>query len=382
MTFKNNLHITLTPFKNETRLLKQTESLLSKGIVENVYISALHEQGLKEHEIIELGRVVNRHTFFARRFPKNILTHLMAYVELAFQSLKIAKNKQVDLLNIHTLALLPIGVFLKSLTGAKLVYDAHELETEVEGLKGIRKKLAKIIESTLIRFVDLTVVVGDEIKKWYVKQYSLTNIITVLNCPKKQEINTANELRAELKIPKGKQIAIYQGGLSEERGIRLLVETFRNNNTAPLILLIMGYGELEQFVKEAAATNENIYFQNAVAPNKVVEYAAEADVGISMIKNSCLSYELCLPNKLFDYLMAKIPIISSDLIEIQKIINEYQVGIIVKDWTESALLDAINEYKALNKQILSKKLNVAVDIFNWEKEEFKYINSIKKLKNA
>ena len=87
---------------------------------------------------------------------------------------------------------MPIGVIIKYLTKSKLVYDAHELETEVEGLKGLRKYLSKIVEKFLIRQVDLTIVVGREIEKWYLKEYGKIPIVTVMNCPIYQHIEKSD----------------------------------------------------------------------------------------------------------------------------------------------------------------------------------------------
>jgi hypothetical protein len=133
MPFECNLHITLTPFKTETRLLKQTNSLIKSGVVNKVHISALFEEGLQEYEKLDENRHVRRHRFIIRLFPKNVITHLIAYLELIFQVLRLSVSEKVDLVNVHTLALLPVGYLVKVFTGAKFVYDTHELETEIEG---------------------------------------------------------------------------------------------------------------------------------------------------------------------------------------------------------------------------------------------------------
>ncbi|HAW81560.1 MAG TPA: glycosyl transferase family 1, partial [Balneola sp.] len=357
----------------------QTEGLVLEGGVKKVYISALFEKGMEIEENIDSSRIVKRHVFWVRKFANNFFTHLIAYIELTFQLLKYSKKIKADLVNVHTLALLPIGFLIKYFTKAKLVYDAHELETEVEGLNGVRKKISKLIESFFIRKTDLVVVVGDRINKWYKSKYDLENIVTVLNCPRLIEPENSNILRKEFKIDTETKILLYQGGLSEERGIRLLVESFKKLSGSQYALVIMGYGELEEYVVSNSKKHDNIYFRETVSPSEVIYYAKSADIGVSLIKNSCLSYEYCLPNKLFDYMMAEIPIISSNLPEMKKVISDYKIGVTVEKWTTESFLDAFLALKRLNHENIKNNLKVAAQVFNWENQELKYINAIKEL---
>ena len=88
---QNNLHITLTPFRNETRILKETSSLIRSGLVQHVYIAALHEDGLKEQEEIDNSRSVWRVCLKSRRWSRGIIVQLVKYIEFSARVILYAR---------------------------------------------------------------------------------------------------------------------------------------------------------------------------------------------------------------------------------------------------------------------------------------------------
>jgi glycosyltransferase involved in cell wall biosynthesis len=364
-----NLHITLTPFRNETRVLKETGSLINGKLVEKILIVALHEDELKEFEEIDFHRSVWRVKLKSRHWSKYFLVQVFKYIEFLLQVSYFAKQNNVNIVNIHSLGLLPLGVWLKVRLGAKLIYDTHELETEVNGLTGIRKLISKIIEKILINFVDLTIVVGWKIENFYRKKYELTQIVTALNCPPFHQANKNRLLRENLNIPDQQKILLYQGGLSPGRGIEFLLETFQSSFDENYALVFMGYGQLTSRIKAVAEQYPHIYYYPAVSPTEVLNYTASADVGLSLIEDSCLSYRYCLPNKLFEYIMARIPVIVSNLPEMREVVCSYQVGVVMEDWKSQSLLNALTQLESIDSVYLSSQLSKANQEFCWEQQE-------------
>ncbi|MBD2135671.1 glycosyl transferase family 1, partial [Sphaerospermopsis sp. FACHB-1094] len=162
-----NLHITLTPFRNESRLLKETSSLLKAEELKKILIVALYEDKLQEFETIDARRSVWRVKLKSRSWSKSLWVQILKYLEFGWRVSRFATANQVNIVNVHSLGLLPLGVWLKLKLGAKLIYDAHELETETAGAKSIRKALSQLTEKLLIPYVDLTIVVGNKIKEFY-----------------------------------------------------------------------------------------------------------------------------------------------------------------------------------------------------------------------
>ena len=360
------ISIVLNNFKNDSRVLKENISLQNNGY--NVKVIALHEEPLKEFD--EVANIaVHRIKLKTRNWSKNKLVQLLKYLEFVYQVVKQYKNS--DIAHCNDLSALPIGVIIKKFFNKKIkvVYDAHEYETELNGLHGIEKTLTKKLEKLLIKHADKVITVSDSIANEYVKLYSIPKPSLVLNTPPYKEITKKEIFRETLGIKENQTIFLYQGGLSKGRGIEILLETFQNIDDNKSVIIFMGYGTLENIIKENTTKYENIYFHEAVNPDVLLNYTSSADFGISTIENSCLSYYYCLPNKMFEYFMADIPVIVSNLYEMKKIVEENHIGIVAKDNTPEGLQNAIKEAVKLDKDDLKENIQKLKAVYNWEQQE-------------
>jgi glycosyltransferase involved in cell wall biosynthesis len=364
-----NLHITMTPFRNESRVLRETQSLARHGVFDEISIVAMHEGELAEHETIDASRAVWRVALRTRAWPRNLLVQLMKYVELCWRVWTYSRRSHFRVVNVHSLALLPLGVLLKATLGMRLVYDAHELETETNGLRGLRKWLSKIVERRCIRFADLVIVVSDGIRNWYREAYGLQAMVTVLNSPTMRAPKRSSLLRDALGIATGRLIALYQGGLSTGRGIEALLDAFEAHPDLDMDLVFLGYGELELRIREVMERDRRIHFHPAVSPNEVLEYTASADIGVALIEGTCVSYHWCLPNKLFEYTMAGLVVIVSDLPEMARVVRDYGVGVVVVDSGPDAVVSALRQAASLDRAALGANLTRCSADHSWECQE-------------
>jgi len=94
-----------------------------------------------------------------------------------------------------------------------------------------------------------------------------------------------------------------------------------------------------------------------------------ADFGIAMIEDSCLSYRYCLPNKLFEYMMAEIPVIVSSLYEMKRLVEDNNIGVVAEENTPDGLKDAIVKATRLEGDELNKNIRKVKEIYNWEEQE-------------
>lgn len=373
----NNLHISLTEMRNESRVLKETNSILNYNIASKVYIASLHADDLEEEKIYKDSLILNRFKLSSRKLSKNLFAQVLKYFEFIFRVTKFYKNKDIKMINIHSIALLPFGIFLKYFYKSKLVYDTHELETETNGSIGLRKKVAKFMEKSLIKKCDLIFVVSENIADWYAKEYDIQRPIVVKNAPKLIESKKTNHFRKNLSIKDESIIVLYQGGLSKGRGVDLLLESFKKRDDDKVVIVFMGYGQLEEDIKITSKEKNNVFFHPAVAPEVVLEYTSSADIGISFIENTCLSYYYCLPNKLFEYSMAGLPVIVSNMKEMRELVEKYDMGIVVEDDKVNSMNNAID--KILQSDIKQMKQNArrCAEENSWEVQEIKMINEYK-----
>ena len=93
--------------------------------------------------------------------------HSLSVVEMSFKFLlKKAYKYSPDVIHCHDISVLPFGVILKVLKGSKLIYDAHELESEKNGLTGKLSFLTRVVERLRL-FINSLIVVSPSIGKWY-----------------------------------------------------------------------------------------------------------------------------------------------------------------------------------------------------------------------
>ena len=128
--------------------------------------------------------------------------------------------------------------------------------------------------------------------------------------------------------------------------------------------------------------NNNIFLHPAVAPDIVLEYTSSADIGISFIENTCLSYYYCMPNKLFEYAMVGLPMIVSNMKEMRETIEKYDMGVVIEEETAESINKTIEKISTMN--IVQMKMNArrCAEENAWEKQEIKMIDEYKRILNA
>ncbi|MBQ2646398.1 MAG: glycosyltransferase [Achromobacter sp.] len=333
-----NVHLFGTDFKFESRTFKETDALLASGLIDQVEIAAFGDPDALEREPLGTPtRILWRVPLVTRqRLPRNLASQLIKYVEWSWRILREYRRRPVAVIHCHSLLPLLLARLMKATTGARLVYDAHELETETNGLRGLRQKLARWMERALIRHVDATLVVSPSIQTWYETAYPGLRVELVRNVPYDPPEIKPYPWKQELGIPDTSVLFLYLGGLVEGRGIRAMLDAFARPGCAQHILFL-GSGPLANDIKQVAANAPNIHLHASVPMEQVVHRAAGADVGMCLIEDICLSYRYSLPNKLFETIQAGVPVITADLPDQAALLTGHNAG-----WTCTVDADAIH----------------------------------------
>lgn len=359
-------NIVLNDFTNDSRVLKMSRSLAGNGF--DVRVIALHDGDLPTIESFD-GFKVHRLKLWSRVLPRKRIFHVIKYLEFNLRVLLMFRGS--DAYHCNDLHTLPVGFLLKlfSFGRTRIVYDAHEYECEANGVGKIERKLRKLLEGSLIGFADRVITVSDSIANEYVRLYSIEKPQVVLNIPMLTNVQGQDLFRNHLNIGTDKKIFLYQGGLTPGRGIEVLLDAFDREDQARQVLVVMGYGPLEQEIKMRAAHSSCIYFHPAVAHDDIPNYTSSADVGISTIENTCLSYYYCLPNKLFEYLMAEIPVIVSNMFEMKKIVEQYGVGVVAEENSPEGIRMAVSKMDSFDSDSFATSVKHFNQLFNWQSQE-------------
>ena len=364
-----NIHITLTEFRNESRVLKEISSLEASETFDSFTVIALGADDLPIDDSITSTAKVRRVRLLTRKLPKSAPFQLLKFIEFMFKCLLILRKEKAHVVNIHTLALLPLGWLLKKLFKVKLVYDAHELETEKNGLHGFRQRISKYIESIFIRSCDLIIVVGENIADWYANAYKIERPLVVKNSPRFRMQTKKDLFRQHLSILPEQKILLYQGGLMKGRGVQLILDAFKERIDRNAVAVFMGYGDLTAEVEQAAKNHRNIFYFPAVPPNVVLDYTASADIGIHLIQNTCLNHYFCMPNKFFEYAMSGLPVIVSDMKEMAEAAQAADFGVVLTEYSVEAINTAVDHLVERNLSKLSDNAYQFAHAHAWEQQE-------------
>jgi len=362
----NFVSIVLNPFTNDSRVLKECLSAKRAGF--NTMVFALHEKGLPEDETVH-GFSVHRVRLRSRGWPKQKWIQVIKYLELILRM--VARIRNAEIIHANDLNALPIAVILKYTTcrAARVVYDAHEFETECHHKKGIFERLTEITERFFIKYADDVLTVSEGIAQQYAERYGITKPRLVLNCPPYRKLPKKDIFRKVFPIKPEQRIILYQGILEEGRGIGILLETFSRLKGDNICLVLMGYGGMERRIREIAASHRNIFFHPAVPPETLLEYTASADIGIILFENYCLNHYYALPNKFFEYSMAGLPVITSDLPELRKLVTEYQCGFVLEQYSANGLAALLQELACVDLSKYSENAAKMAEIYCWENQE-------------
>tara|TARA_B100001750_G_C15503910_1_gene599027 strand:- start:1737 stop:2543 length:807 start_codon:yes stop_codon:yes gene_type:complete len=261
---------------------------------------------------------------------------------------------------------------------SRLIYDIHELETEISRISFLRKISSKIIERLLIGFCDLIIVVSEPIKTWYEQAYLIKNVHVIRNFPEIDSVitNKKSNLREFFGIDADDRIYLYHGALIEDRGIELLIDVFKSLEGTTNHVVFIGFGSLTEYVKENASIVKNIHFRDAMKKDELYDFIKSADVGLNLISNTCLNHEYCLPNKLWDFLSLSTPVLVNDLLGMRMIIEEFNCGWCVKD-DHNSLKSAILSFTTNEISEKAEGANHSRSLWGWNLEEEKLIDIYK-----
>lgn len=280
---------------------------------------------------------------------------------------------RADLLVSNDLDTLLPNFLISKLKNKPLVYDSHEYFTEVPELvnrKGVQN-IWKRIESWIFPQLKDIITVNESIAELYEKDYGIRPKVVRNISPGKQIQNPRS--RSDFGLPSDTGILIIQGsGINIHRGAEEMVEAMQYiDNT---LLLIVGGGDVIEILKKMVTDldlQKKVMFKPKLPYDQLLNLTHLTDIGLTLDKDTNINYRYSLPNKLFDYIQAGIPVIASPLVEIKKIIEKYEIGDFIPSHDPKQMADKINEVLA-NQELIAKwkkNINFAASKLNWETEE-------------
>lgn len=342
---KTLLHLSHTDIRKDARILKELHSLqiFSEFKLFAIGLKLNEEKNLGEKDLKAKIYSINLLTKLFRFLPRPI-RYLLNFIELTLVFTIRGLMLRPAVVHCHDTLVLPAGCLIKILCRSKLVYDAHELESEKNSQNLLLSKSTLLIEKVCWNKIDLLVSVSQSILSWYTENLGYKQQALVLNSPIFESSNERlNEKKDDNRyfhqlynIANEKLVFIYVGVLAQGRGIDMYLSAFADS-TIDAHIVFLGHGHMSSTIESYSNEYSNIHLHPSVPHNNVVSLVKSADVGLCIIENTSLSYYYCLPNKLFEYCFSGIPVLASNFPELKRVIDEYQVGLCCEPESQSIL---------------------------------------------
>lgn len=295
----------------------------------------------------------------------SIIKKVFERIKFGFELYKNAVQFKPDIIHSNDFDTLLFSVLASKKTGAKVVYDAHEIYSNNGNIAKhkLLSMFVTFIEKKLIIHTEYFITVSNAARKYYDDKNYPKSPIVVTNAPYLEDINF---------VKKSNDFSVvYQGIISPNRGYEEFVQASKLVNKK-IELLIRGYGPLkEQLIQEKNENNlENIYFPEPVGISELIKKAAESKVGVVLTKPVNDNYKYTVSNKIFEYIHAGIPVILSKVPEHEFLNEKFNIGIIIETVTPQKIAEAINYlYEHPDKyNELKRNTEFAKKQLSWELE--------------
>ena len=227
----------------------------------------------------------------------------------------------------------------------KLVFDSRELYPYVAATAG-RPWISMFwhaVSGHYLPKADAVFTVSESIADRLSALYGIENPPVLYNVPDfLGSVTPSGDLRKQAQIPHDRAVILHQGNMQRSRGCDLLIEAMQDVERA--VLVFLGNGTLRHQLEgkvEKLALHDKVRFLPPVPPDELLPVTAGADFGVTLLEDTCLNHRFALPNKLFEYLITGLPVLASDLPEIRRVVEDFNVGKVVNPTDRMALATAL-----------------------------------------
>lgn len=363
-------HITINPIDYERRIQNQAMSAHAAG--NRIWVLAIGRPDEDKQDITNTYSLWRFRTRFYRGGPlKFINFNIKVFFFLLF--------KHLEIIHCHDLWALPAAALITLLKNCQLVYDAHEFYDglEIFSRKKSQKKIWMFMENLCINQVAVLLTVSEPLAQLYIKKYkNLKQAEVIRNLPLTDPIENA---ALPLNWPvTDKKIILYQGHFRPGRGLEFLIEALSFISGAHLVLI--GGGELRPTLEdtiEKMGLEKQVTILSYIPTDQLIRTSSNADLGVVLFEPTSINYRYALPNKFFEYIMAGIPVLTSNIPTFQEYVDKYDIGLTVNPHDVTAIADTIKLMLSDEARLAQWRQNVhkASQLLNWE-QEAKKMNQI------
>jgi glycosyltransferase involved in cell wall biosynthesis len=305
------------------------------------------------------------------------------YAALNMRLFLILLFQKFDFIFANDLDTLPAAYLASRLKRKPIIYDSHELFTEVPELvsRPLIQNCWSILEKWMLPRIGEMITVNASIARIFEKKYKVQTHV-VRNVPIRLE-HIDPHPKSFLGLTDEQTMLIIQGsGLNVQRGVEEAVMAMALIPNA--VLFLVGDGDVMPSIKamvKQMQLQDRVRLIGRVPYQELLKYTAAADLGLALDKPLSLNYALALPNKVFDYIQAGTPIIASSLIEIETLVNKHNCGIIIPEVTPQQIAESIHTLIEDPKRLAAYKSNCqkAAETEHWDADKQVLIELVRRV---
>lgn len=369
-------------FRTDARVRREASSLVQEGFSVTV-VDVEHERPatlVENLDGIYVRHLVKPHWFVSAHFPWRLLKSAEKFFFCVIALLKVP----ADIYHAHDVNALLACYAAAKLRRKQLVFDAHELplyELDHSRQSWLRMLLWRFLARILAGCAGI-ITVSPPIAQEICARYAVSNVSVVRNIPAYQTATQSNRLHQYLRLNSTIRIALYQGNLQKDRGLDRLVCAARFLDPGYVIVLMGKAAGDTQAELDALIASEGVADRVKILPavphEELLDWTASADVGLIIFDPAySFNIQMCLPNKLFEYLMAGLPVLATPLDAVADLLRIYHAGQIVSSLAPEKIAEAIHAILADSiayAQLRHSALEAVQKDLSWEKERQKLIS--------
>lgn len=299
-----------------------------------------------------------------------------AYIEFQWKLffLLLKKADKNTILHSNDLDSLLPNYLVSKIKGIPLVWDSHEIFTEMPSVTNRWvQKVWRFLENSLVKKIKYFMIANDSYADWFVKTYKIKTPTVVRNLPRR--ISSSKNLGEN-----NPKVILYQGAINFSRGIDKMIEAMQHIENAEFHIAGKGpFFEEYQKLSKNLGLEKKVKFLGNLHPEKLRKITENVDVGLSIEENKGLSYYYSLPNKISDYIQARVPVVVSPFPEMQKIVEKYHVGEFITSHEPKLLAEKVKSVLEKGRNFYQPQLEFAAQELCWENEALKILELYEKV---
>jgi glycosyltransferase involved in cell wall biosynthesis len=299
------------------------------------------------------------------------------------------EGRRFDVCQAHDNFALVAAAQLARASGARLLYDAIEISEHRQGHAGRRSLLRRATdrwerrrEARIIRRADAMMTIGEGLADWYAARHRIARPLVVRNCRYFRPDDPCEDIRRDCGVEAHERLVVWFGYAYPEQGLEALVQAMSlTRSRAHLALIAAVAPRWEAFLAglvgqaEALGLAERVHVLPPRAPNDLIRYASGADAGLIPLRDVTLNIRFCMPNKLMEMIMARLPVGVSELPDMVALVSRYDIGTWFDPEEPASIARAIDDLlEPANHRRLRANTDAAASDLSWERESRPYLS--------